>query len=269
MQKLKNKYSSPTSKLFSYGYPSDSDNWSDYLKLGFTEEHVPELIKMASETHLILSDSEELENWAPVHAWRILGQLKTKEATEPLMNLFHELEDENWSDEELPMVFALIGTSTLPSLARYLADTSRNVSPRISAASCINEVGKLNKDVTENCIALLTAQLEKFEENPPELNGFLIWFLTEFRAMDSLPVIKEAYERECVDESIIGGYSNVEYELGLTDKPPQVQLFAEESNGQLDEQLSAPIPENFKIGRNEPCPCGSGKKYKYCCLNKI
>jgi len=19
------------------------------------------------------------------------------------------------------------------------------------------------------------------------------------------------------------------------------------------------------IGRNEPCPCGSGKKYKYCC----
>jgi hypothetical protein len=23
-----------------------------------------------------------------------------------------------------------------------------------------------------------------------------------------------------------------------------------------------------KIGRNEPCPCGSGKKYKYCCLSK-
>jgi tetratricopeptide (TPR) repeat protein len=23
-----------------------------------------------------------------------------------------------------------------------------------------------------------------------------------------------------------------------------------------------------KIGRNEPCPCGSGKKYKYCCLQQ-
>jgi hypothetical protein len=23
-----------------------------------------------------------------------------------------------------------------------------------------------------------------------------------------------------------------------------------------------------KIGRNEPCPCGSGKKYKQCCLAK-
>lgn len=23
-----------------------------------------------------------------------------------------------------------------------------------------------------------------------------------------------------------------------------------------------------KIGRNDPCPCGSGKKYKQCCLDK-
>lgn len=26
--------------------------------------------------------------------------------------------------------------------------------------------------------------------------------------------------------------------------------------------------ENMKIGRNDPCPCGSGKKYKKCCLGK-
>ena len=24
----------------------------------------------------------------------------------------------------------------------------------------------------------------------------------------------------------------------------------------------------MKIGRNEPCPCGSGKKYKQCCADK-
>ncbi len=27
------------------------------------------------------------------------------------------------------------------------------------------------------------------------------------------------------------------------------------------------VREGRKIGRNEPCPCGSGKKYKKCCLN--
>ncbi len=25
----------------------------------------------------------------------------------------------------------------------------------------------------------------------------------------------------------------------------------------------------MKVQRNAPCPCGSGKKYKQCCLNKV
>ena len=25
------------------------------------------------------------------------------------------------------------------------------------------------------------------------------------------------------------------------------------------------LQENNKVGRNDPCPCGSGKKYKKCC----
>ena len=27
-----------------------------------------------------------------------------------------------------------------------------------------------------------------------------------------------------------------------------------------------PLVKDAKIGRNDPCPCGSGKKYKNCCL---
>jgi uncharacterized protein YecA (UPF0149 family) len=26
-------------------------------------------------------------------------------------------------------------------------------------------------------------------------------------------------------------------------------------------------PRETKVGRNDPCPCGSGKKYKKCCLH--
>jgi preprotein translocase subunit SecA len=26
-----------------------------------------------------------------------------------------------------------------------------------------------------------------------------------------------------------------------------------------------PVKREKKIGRNDPCPCGSGKKYKKCC----
>lgn len=39
---------------------------------------------------------------------------------------------------------------------------------------------------------------------------------------------------------------------------------SEEENECQNEKESAVIPK--KIGRNEPCPCGSGKKYKKCCL---
>jgi uncharacterized protein YecA (UPF0149 family) len=27
------------------------------------------------------------------------------------------------------------------------------------------------------------------------------------------------------------------------------------------------VRDNKKIGRNDPCPCGSGKKYKNCCMD--
>ena len=30
-----------------------------------------------------------------------------------------------------------------------------------------------------------------------------------------------------------------------------------------------PVRTELKIQRNEPCPCGSGKKYKKCCINKF
>ncbi|XOQ46059.1 MAG: Protein translocase subunit SecA [Thermocaproicibacter melissae] len=32
-----------------------------------------------------------------------------------------------------------------------------------------------------------------------------------------------------------------------------------------DEKKNMPIRKKKKPGRNDPCPCGSGKKYKYCC----
>jgi uncharacterized protein YecA (UPF0149 family) len=30
-------------------------------------------------------------------------------------------------------------------------------------------------------------------------------------------------------------------------------------------QTAGPSRPRIKVGRNEPCPCGSGKKYKKCC----
>ena len=44
-------------------------------------------------------------------------------------------------------------------------------------------------------------------------------------------------------------------------------IFSEEEQKKLykEQKESTTIRKEKKIGRNDPCPCGSGKKYKKCC----
>ena len=43
-------------------------------------------------------------------------------------------------------------------------------------------------------------------------------------------------------------------------------LTQEERNTLLKEYRQSCQAVSHKIGRNDPCPCGSGKKYKNCCM---
>ncbi len=52
----------------------------------------------------------------------------------------------------------------------------------------------------------------------------------------------------------------------LSQKTP-IEEFAKEQEQQ--QNIAQEIPPEFRhVGRNDPCPCGSGKKYKKCCLEK-
>jgi SWIM/SEC-C metal-binding protein len=46
------------------------------------------------------------------------------------------------------------------------------------------------------------------------------------------------------------------------DKPEDI---ADVERAVLARQAARPAP---KVGRNEPCPCGSGKKFKKCCVDQ-
>lgn len=46
------------------------------------------------------------------------------------------------------------------------------------------------------------------------------------------------------------------------------ESFWRKEQPQQSEQVHVTTKKQEKIGRNAPCPCGSGKKYKKCCLNK-
>lgn len=49
---------------------------------------------------------------------------------------------------------------------------------------------------------------------------------------------------------------------GAADKPKASDMVSEAAAAV---EKAKPIRTGPKVGRNDPCPCGSGKKYKQCC----
>ena len=69
-------YTPPVDRLLTYGDARNLILQPDYLELGFEPEHIPELIRMATDARLNWADSESLEVWAPIHAWLPIGVTK-------------------------------------------------------------------------------------------------------------------------------------------------------------------------------------------------
>ena len=50
----------------------------------------------------------------------------------------------------------------------------------------------------------------------------------------------------------------------------EVRLFEEMNKAAAEaESKGYTVVKRRKIGRNDPCPCGSGKKFKKCCIDKV
>lgn len=69
----------------------------------------------------------------------------------------------------------------------------------------------------------------------------------------------------------MGDFEDVEIALGLktdrTTPPPKLGFFDSiKEDYTTVEPVTQIIRSCPKIGRNDPCPCGRGKKYKKCCL---
>ncbi|MCK5916222.1 MAG: SEC-C domain-containing protein, partial [Deltaproteobacteria bacterium] len=74
---------------------------------------------------------------------------------------------------------------------------------------------------------------------------------------------------ERIKEDVIGQLFHVqvtrEEEVDELDQQARQETEFVLSRGQGEGAKKKPVVAGEKIGRNEPCPCGSGKKYKKCC----
>lgn len=213
-------YQPPVDQLLTLGEPEglvNSDKWLDYLAYGLTQEHIPELIRMAADEELNQADQESLEVWAPIHAIRALGQLRAEAAIEPLIQLMDTQQDDEWMQEDLPRVFGLIGPAAIPVLAAALADTARDVYRRAYTANALLEIAEKHPESSAECISIIVRQLERSDEVNPELNGFLVSDLADLKDTTLLPVIEQAYKNNKVDELIIN-FEDVQAEMGLIER---------------------------------------------------
>ena len=103
-------------------------------------EQVGTLVRLASDPALQRDASDSSEVWAPTHAWRALGQLRAEAAVGPLLALAKMIEWDEAADQELPVVFGIIGPAAIPYIGAFLANRENCESPVATAISGLTEI---------------------------------------------------------------------------------------------------------------------------------
>ncbi len=228
-------YRQPVDKLLtlglSLGLNMGKQEYDYIVELGLGSQHIPDLIRMGVDRALLSANSGSLDVWAAIHAWRVLGQLGAEDAIAPLIQLFHELEDNDLVSEELPKVFSKIGAAAISPLTAYLADDSHQLFSRVNAINSLEEIAKQNENFRNDCILVLTQQLKYYKNNSPELNGFIVAALINLAGKSSASVIKLAFAENQVAEDIVGSWEEVKECLGISSDEElqelQVETFEE------------------------------------------
>lgn len=123
-----------------------------------------------------------------------------------------------------------------------------------------------------------------------DLIGLMVAYVDDFKGLELLPEIRELFKLGYVAYGICGDLEELEdamkteleenqknnvlsiYEI-YEDIASNSSTYQHEMNYEMprakEERIVPilPVTNGPKIGRNDPCSCGSGKKYKKCCMD--
>ena len=240
-----------------------------------------------------LGDDWERETrlMTPLNAVLTLGKMGefARVGVEPLIPLLETENDE--LREALPEYYTEIGEAALPALFNALNtidDTESNQYIREGVADCLCDLGQHYPELRERVIEELVATM-LHEKEQSTVAGFIVGYLLDLDAKDWYPRIVQAFEEGRVDEQFIM-LGEVQEHFGMevtarTTRPidpdtenmrqlleinslrsEQERLEGIEANerASAEKEPGTPFVKAIDVGRNEPCPCGSGKKYKKC-----
>ena len=109
---------------------------------------------------------------------------------------------------------------------------------------------------------------EKFEVDLMTMTGFLDGINDSLKEGNPIDEMEEdtkvslAFDKELLYKNMVGAEADWLYELeewnAIFDEDKKKELYKEQ-------KISTTVVKETKVYPNDPCPCGSGKKYKKCC----
>lgn len=139
-----------------------------------------------------------------------------------------------------------------------------------------NEYFLIEKSIYEQLLASPDTEVkgtvrelaDKYGQSVMTMTGFLDGINDSLKnpnpieTMDEDTQVSLAFDKELLYKNMVDARAEWLYELPAWDA-----IFDPDTKKRLyrEQKASGTVRKEKKIGRNDPCPCGSGKKYKKCC----
>ena len=130
---------------------------------------------------------------------------------------------------------------------------------------------ELLKNPDEEVKGTVKELAEKYNIDIMTMTGFLDGINDSLKTPNPIEEMEEdtqvslLFDKEILYKNMVAAGADWLYEL-----PEWEEIFDEEKRKELyrEQKLSTTIRKPAKVYPNDPCPCGSGKKYKKCCGRK-
>jgi len=228
-------------------------------------------------------------------AMYLLAEWKVKEAFMIVMELLSH--DEKFEEfffgmmlnEDMPGIIAGVYDGNQEMLFDFIKNKNNYAYARSSALDALVLL-KMDKQIVDaDIIDLVRSLLSETSKEDIAFNTKLVDFIGYCHYLEFEEQVKYLFDNQLVNEQMIGNYKEYEeyfkdvifFPPFLTPITDVIKNFTRIENIQKYGYDNVPVePSNFinsatylanlkeKVGRNEPCPCGSGKKYKKCCVDK-
>ncbi|WP_198664934.1 SEC-C metal-binding domain-containing protein [Lewinella sp. IMCC34191] len=238
----------------------------------------------------LLDEAEFEGHWerlnGPFFAMRFLAILGEREALDDALDIYRLPRDlfdafiGDWSEEDFTVFYPLL-KDRMDLFFGYLKEPGHDWYQRailnqlgtrmyVSEPDRREEIIQHYEQLTDH---LLGPAAPDTVADPNFVSGMVTdWIDTKEEKF--IPLVERLYAAGLVIDSFAGnlneiksGFTEMDYEpKGL--KLPQSPYDYFPRRRRPQPILAKPRPKQRKIGRNEPCPCGSGRKYKRCCLTR-